>query len=256
MDRGAPRAAGGPLNQDRLERARSFAHVADAYERARPGYPDDAVDWLVGAERSRVVDVGAGTGKLTRQLLARGHEAIAVEPLPEMLERLRHAVPEAQALLGSAEAIPLPDSSVDVVVVAQAFHWFDVPVALAEFARVLGPGGRLGLIWNDRDGSVEWVARLSCIVGAEQLDNGDEPSALVDSSGLFGPVEEATFRLEQPLDRARLQELALSRSYVATRAPHEREEILAAIGELYDEVAGPAGFVLPYVTSAYRAART
>ena len=127
--------------EDRLERAASFGGVADAYERARPGYPDDAVRWLAGEEPCDVVDLGAGTGKLTRSLVALGHRVTAVEPLEEMLEQLRHAVPAATALRGSAEAIPLPDGSADVVTCAQAFHWFDHEVALPEMARVLRPGG-------------------------------------------------------------------------------------------------------------------
>lgn len=131
-----------------LERAASFGGVADAYERARPGYPDDAVAWLAGDEPCDVVDLGAGTGKLTRSLVARGHRVTAVDPLEEMLVWLRHAVPGAIAVRGSAEAIPLPDGSADVVTCAQSFHWFDHAVALREIARVLRPGGRLAPVWN------------------------------------------------------------------------------------------------------------
>src|SRR5262245_57888935 len=136
---------------ERRGRASSFGEVAEAYERARPGYPDDAVRWLTGAEPCDVVDLGAGTGKLTRSLVGLGHRVIAVEPLPGMLEQLRGAVPRATALSGSAEAIPLADASADVVVCAQSFHWFDHETALPEIARVLRPGGRLALVWNTRD---------------------------------------------------------------------------------------------------------
>ena len=111
--------------RDRRDRATSFGKVADAYERVAPGYPEDAVRWLVGEEPCDVVDLGAGTGKLTRSLVALGHRVTAVEPLPEMIAHLRVAVPRAIAVEGEAEAIPLADGSADVVAVAQAFHWFD-----------------------------------------------------------------------------------------------------------------------------------
>ena len=237
------------------ERARSFGRVADKYERARPGYAAEAVVWLLGEGRSRVVDLGAGTGKLTRQLVELGHDVSAVEPSAEMLERLRAAVPGARALNGRAEAIPLPDCSVDAVVVAQAFHWFDVPPALAEIARVLSAGGRLGLIWNMRDDRVPWVRKLSRMIGAESFEPGQMPPQAIAESGRFGPVEQAMFRLEQPLDRGALLDLVASRSYVATLEPAAREAILANVAALYADVAGPEGVVLPYVTDAYRAAR-
>src|SRR5262245_18502776 len=108
---------------DKEARARSFGAAADAYERARPGYPDAAVDWLVPGGARTVLDLGAGTGKLTRALTARGLEVIAVEPLTEMRENLATAVPEARAISGTAEKIPLPDDSVDAITVAQAWHW-------------------------------------------------------------------------------------------------------------------------------------
>ena len=148
------------VNRDeRRGRATSFAAVADAYERARPEYPADAVRWLTGDEPADVVDLGAGTGKLTRGLVALGHRVTAVEPLPEMLEHLRRAVPAATAVTGSAEQIPLPDGSADVVACAQAFHWFDQQAALREIARVLRPGGRIALVWNTRDDREPWTAR-------------------------------------------------------------------------------------------------
>src|SRR6188508_2628014 len=128
---------------ERRVRAVSFGGVADVYERSRPGYPDDAVRWLAGGEPCDVVDLGAGTGKLTRSLVALGHRVTAVEPLEEMLERLRVAVPGAIAVRGSAEEIPLTAGSADAVTCAQAFHWFDPAVALHEMARVLQPGGRI-----------------------------------------------------------------------------------------------------------------
>jgi ubiquinone/menaquinone biosynthesis C-methylase UbiE len=133
----------------------SFERVAETYERARPGYAPDALAWLaerigIGPGR-RVLDLAAGTGKLTRQLLAFGAEVAAVEPGREMRAVLERVVPQAEALAGSAEAIPLPGESVDAVTVAQAFHWFRAEEALVEIHRVLRPGGALGLLWNEWD---------------------------------------------------------------------------------------------------------
>jgi SAM-dependent methyltransferase len=235
------------------DRALSFGGVAEQYERARPGYPEDAVEWLVGDAR-RVVDLAAGTGKLTRRLVARGLDVRAVEPSPGMLAQLRAAVPAAQVLEGRAEEIPMPDESADAIVVAQAFHWFDAPVALREIARVLRPGGALGLVWNDRDDDVPWVARLSGLIGADQ-DPGADPAELIDPTGLFGPVEEQRFRFELRVDRETLLDLVASRSWVAVQDPETRTQILAAVTALYDEVAADDGLVLPYVTYAYRARR-
>ncbi|CAN5763713.1 class I SAM-dependent methyltransferase [soil metagenome] len=230
----------------------AFAEVAGAYECGRPGYPEEAVRWLAGDEPCDVVDLGAGTGKLTRTLVALGHRVTAIEPLPEMLELLPAAAPGAAAILGNAEVIPVPDAFTDVVTSAQAFHWFDHRVALPEIARVLRPGGRLALVWNTRDDREPWVARLSAIIGNEVFDESDvsEPIA---ASGLFGPIETAEFGIEQTLDRERLVDLVLSRSYCAKLPPIEREPILEAVGTLYDEMAGPTGVRLPYVTECFRA---
>ncbi|HEX5028163.1 MAG TPA: class I SAM-dependent methyltransferase, partial [Gaiellaceae bacterium] len=138
------------VNRDHTVRGpyTAFAEVAQAYERGRPSYPDDAVRWLVGERACDVVDLGAGTGKLTRILVAHGHRVVAVEPLDAMRSELEAAVPGAHALAGSAEAIPLEDASADVVTSAQAFHWFDHDAALPEIARVLRPDGRIALVWN------------------------------------------------------------------------------------------------------------
>lgn len=244
------------VNRDeRRGRATSFASVAAEYERARPGYPEEAVRWLAGAEPCDVVDLGAGTGKLTRGLVALGHRVTAVEPLPEMLAELSRAVPAARALVGSAERIPLPDGAADVVVAGQAFHWFDHTAALPEIARVLRPGGRLSLVWNMRDDREPWVARLSAKIGGETVDEWGDVTAPVGESGLFGPFERATFTWAQNLDRVRLRELVLSRSYCANRTPEEREPLLAEVDAIYDEAAGPDGLELPYVTACFRADR-
>jgi SAM-dependent methyltransferase len=201
------------------------------------------------------VDVGAGTGKLTRQLVAAGHDVVAVEPLPEMLSQLRIAVPEARALEGSAEAIPLPDASADAVIAAQAFHWFDHAQALPEIVRVLRPGGVLALVWNMRDDSVEWMARLSELLGAERIEYEGYPSDIVAASGLFEPVEHQTYPFSQRVDGETLRDLVSSRSYVATLTADERARLLGNVDRIYDDVARPDGVIVPYVTHAFRAVR-
>ena len=242
------------VNRDPNERGpySAFAEVAGAYERGRPDYPEEAVRWLAGDEPRDVVDLGAGTGKLTRALVALGHRVTAIEPLPEMLELLPAAAPGAFAILGNAEIIPLPDAHADVVTCAQSFHWFDHPVALPEIARVLRPGGRLAYVWNSRDDREPWVARLSTLIGSETVSRADSVLPVAES-GLYEPVETAVFRFEQILDRERLLDLVLSRSYCAKLPPADRTPILDAVGELYDEIAGPDGIRLPYVTECFRA---
>jgi SAM-dependent methyltransferase len=154
---------------DRAARSRSFETVADEYERHRPDYPEEALRWA--AERlglaagARVLDIGAGTGKLTRGLVTLGFQVVAVEPGSPMLEQLRTAVPEAEALVGPAESIPLPDVSVDGAFAGQAFHWFDRERALPELHRVLRPGGGLALLWNWWDERDPLQRELGVLVG-------------------------------------------------------------------------------------------
>ena len=245
------------VNRDPNERgpASSFAQVAREYERARPEYPLEAVRWLAGDEPRDVVDLGAGTGKLTRALVVAGHRVTAIEPLPEMLELLPEHAPGAFAILGSAEIIPLPDAHADVVTCAQSFHWFDRSLALPEIARVLRPEGRLAVVWNTRDDDVPWVARLSAIIGEERVRDDDVLPEAIEEGRLFGPVEKAEFRFEQQLDRERLLDLVRSRSYCAKLEPAARDPILEAVRALYDQVAGPDGLALPYVTECFRATK-
>lgn len=232
----------------------AFAEVAGAYERARPGYPDEAVRWLVGDNARDVIDLGAGTGKLTRSLVALGHRVTAVEPLDEMRAELEVVLPDVPALAGSAEAIPLPDASADVVTSAQAFHWFDHARALPEISRVLRPGGRLALVWNSRDDRNPWTARLSEIIGNESVHEWDV-LPFMDEGGFFGSVEREVFSFEQDLGRNRLLDLVVSRSYLAKLPPAEREPILEAVGRLYDDTADAAGVRLSYLTECFRATK-
>jgi SAM-dependent methyltransferase len=241
---------------ERAARARSFGSVADAYERGRPGYPEEAVRWLVGDEPRVVVDVGAGTGKLTRQLVAAGHDVVAVEPLPEMLAHVRRVAPSARALEGSAESIPLEDETADVVTAAQAFHWFDHAVALPEMARVLRPDGVLALIWNMRDESVEWMTRLGELLGVERTYHEDyQADVVIVESGLFAPAERRSFPFSQRVDRQTLRELVLSRSGVAMLPADEQAGVLAQVDRLYDEVADGDGLTVPYETHTFRAVK-
>ncbi len=244
------------VNRDHTVRGpyTAFAEVAGAYERGRPGYPDEAVQWLVGLDPRDVVDLGAGTGKLTRALVGLGHRVTAVEPLDEMRAELEVALPDVHAVAGRAESMPLPDSSADAVTSAQAFHWFDHDDALPEIGRVLRPSGRLALVWNSRDDRDPWMARLSEIIGNESIEESDVVPIL-DASGLFGPVETAQFSFQQALDRDGLLDLVLSRSYLAKLPPPDRQPVLDAVGSLYDETAAPDGVRLAYVTECFRAER-
>jgi SAM-dependent methyltransferase len=230
----------------------AFAEVAGAYERGRPGYPEDAVRWMVGDRPLAVVDLGAGTGKLTRVLVALGHRVVAVEPLDEMRAELAAALPAVHAIQGTAEEIPLFTGAADVVTSAQAFHWFDHDDALPEIARVLRPGGRLALVWNSRDDRDPWMARLSAIIGNETVQETDVVPVL-DASHLFGPVERASFAFEHLLDRDGLLDLVLSRSYLAKLEPSDRQPVLDAVGALYDETASSEGVRVAYLTDCFRA---
>ena len=238
---------------DKTTNAASFDQAAEVYERSRPEYPQAAVDWLVPAGARTVLDLGAGTGKLTRALTARGLEVFAVDPSPNMLSQLRTAVPEATVSVGSAEDIPLADASVDAVVVAQAWHWVDQDVALPSVARVLRPGGTLGLVWNFRDERVPWVARLTAAMhpATGELFLAENPL----KSGPFGEIESAEFEWSMPFSRESIVELLKSRSYYITAPPDRQAELEAAVNDLLDsdpEVGGQDAWEMPYVTHAFR----
>ena len=164
--------------EERLRLGSSFGVVATAYAKHRPDYAQAAVRWaLERAPGSRVLDLGAGTGKLTATLVSLGTEVIAVEPDPAMLTELRRALPTVRALPGSAEAVPLPDASVDAVLSGNAMHWFDMDVAGPEIARVLASGGTLAGLWNVVDDRVDWVAGLARVSGSAAIGPRDMPSS-------------------------------------------------------------------------------
>ena len=232
------------------EHASSFGAAAGAYERGRPPYPEKALDWLLPAGSPRVLDLGAGTGKLTRQVRDRGLDVVAVDPSAGMLGELQRVLPEVPAHLGTAESIPLPDHSVDVVLVAQAWHWVDPARALPEIARVLTPGGRLGLIWNIRDERTDWVARLATIIGSAETDRGGRISEP------FGPVEQATFAWTHSVKADELLDLVASRSGIILLPADERAAVLAQVRQLvatHPALLGRGAYDLPYVTECTRA---
>lgn len=246
------------INTDRAGRRRragAFARVAGEYDRGRPGYPPQAIAWLLGHEPLDVLDLGAGTGKLTRALLDAGHRVIAVEPLPEMRAILAEQLPAARTLAGQAEALPLEDHSVDAVTVGSAFHWFDHTAALAEITRVLRGPGVLGLLGNAFDTSPPWVARVREILGPPALQRpGHWPSG-EELTRDFQDIEEREFPHAQPVDRARLRDLALSRSGVAMMDEPHRGLLLASLDRLWDEqpeLRGRTEALLPWRTRVRR----
>ena len=219
--------------------ASGFAQAAEVYDRARPSYPLEAVAWM--AERTSlgpgrtVVDVGAGTGKLTRLLPATGARVVAVEPIAEMRALIGWS-DEIEVVDGTAERLPLPDESADVVTVAQAFHWFDHERALPEFHRVLRPGGFLALFWNSRDlddplqnGVEKLLAPLRGAVIGQQQGTWRAP---LDESPLFGAPEEEAFHYEQRFTTDDLCDRVLSTSFVASMGSVEREELLVRVRAL------------------------
>jgi ubiquinone/menaquinone biosynthesis C-methylase UbiE len=233
--------------------ARGFGAGAEAYEAARPGYPGAALDLLsteVGIGPGvDVCDLAAGTGKLTRSLLALGANVTAVEPVDAMRAQGRSAAPRATHLEGTAEDIPLADASVDVVTVAQAFHWFDAPKALAEIARVLRGGGRLAILWNERDETTAWVAEMSRVIRwHERTVSRYQHTAwaeIVAAGGQFTPLLEQVIPWEQPLTRALLADRVRSISYIAAMPSADRERLVGEVAALVARRSEP--FPLPYL---------
>jgi ubiquinone/menaquinone biosynthesis C-methylase UbiE len=233
--------------------ARGFEVGAAAYELARPSYPDAAIEALAReldvSARTSVCDLAAGTGKLTRRLVELGAAVVAVEPVSGMRDQLETAVPGVDVREGTAEAIPLADASVDVVTVAQAFHWFDAPAALREIARVLTPTGGLAILWNERDESVAWVDEMSRVIRWHERTVSRYQHVhwadVVATSTLFTHLREEVIRWEQPLTREVLADRVRSISYIAVMPPTERERLAAEVTALVARRTEPFG--LPYI---------
>jgi SAM-dependent methyltransferase len=242
--------------------ARGFEAAVERYHRGRPGYPDDAVSYLVrelgiGPGRA-VVELGAGTGKLTELLVHTGATITAIEPVEAMREALRRTCPTATALDGTAEAIPLADGSADAVVVAQAFHWFDGDRALREIHRVLRPDRVLGLIWNVRDEASDWSERLTAIF--DRLA-GDGPRyqdmrwrAAFERTDRFAPLHHRVAYHVHEVTRDGFLDRVLSVSYVASAEETERARVIDEVNELLDtdpQLAGADVFLMPYRTDVF-----
>jgi SAM-dependent methyltransferase len=257
---------------DRVRRGSSFGAVAAAYAVHRPDYPEAAVRWCLAPAPApgpdvaalRVLDLGAGTGKLTVLLTRLGAEVIAVEPDGSMRGELRRLLPSVPALAGRAEAIPLPDRSVHAVLCGQALHWFDMPRAAPEIARVLVSGGVLAGLWNSDDDRVEWVAGLQA--AAEGAASPSLSRRRAEAAGygadqfgpaLFGPAERAEFGNSQRRTAASLVATIGTHSRLLVMEPAERDRVLSQVRDYLAARPETSGgeFELPMVTSAIRAVR-
>jgi ubiquinone/menaquinone biosynthesis C-methylase UbiE len=233
-----------------------FESGSDTYERARPTYPDSTVARLASTcgiiGGSRVLDLAAGTGKLTRDLAALGAACVAVEPSASMREVFASAVRGVPIVGGTAERVPLASSTMDVIVAGQAFHWFDAEAALAEAARVLVPRGWLALVWNERDESDPMVAEL---VGISKWDTcapypvGMDFGAVIATCGRFGPTERTTAPFVQQLDRITFVDQVASRSYVRVMPDDERKALLERVAMFASTLPEPID--MPYVSDLF-----
>ena len=243
-----------------------FSHAAQAYAQGRPDYPAELLPWLqqvLGLAPGRqVLDLGAGTGKFTRLLARTGAQVTAVEPVPEMRAQLAAAVPGVTALGGTAEALPLPDASVDAVVCAQAFHWFANEAALQEIHRVLRPGACLGLVWNVRDESVDWVARLTALItphegDAPRFHKGDWRRPF--TGRWFAPLELSRFSYQHVGPPAQvIVDRFMSVSFIAALPPARQAEVRQQLQDLvaqHPALRGQGTVAFPYQTEAYVARR-
>jgi SAM-dependent methyltransferase len=233
-----------------------FAHGA-RYNGARPGYPRDAVDFFVTTfsldATSHVLDLGAGTGIFTRQLLGHVGRVTAVEPSVSMRASFEAETPGVEIRDGSDVAIPLGDDVVAAVFVAQAFHWFDAPHALLEIHRVLRPGGHLGLIWNERDTQETWIRDLNHAMRWDvhfPYDPGVDYAAIV-ASGPFHDVTRRVFRHRESLSHAHVVQRVLTTSYITLMGDDERAALLKDVGSVLVAMDDP--IEMPYVTNVYAA---
>ena len=243
-----------------VDHALSFGAVAGDYDRFRPRYPAEAASWVAGrVAPARVVDLGAGTGILTRALLERAYDVVPVEPDPAMRSQLASATPGVTPVAGSAEHIPLGDGAADAVVAGTAYHWFDRDRAHAEAIRVLRPGGCFAAIWNIRDESVGWVAEIGRIADRWRKDDRGRDSAIRTITS-FGPefvdFERAEFPHRVTHTAETLITMMTTRSYYLTASAQGQAEIVGELRALltdHPDLAGRSSFELPYLALAYRA---
>jgi len=241
-------------------RARAFGDVAQAYDRFRPAPPGAAVDWVLPESCATALDLGAGTGALTRRLLGRAVRVLAVEPDPRMLEVLTSRSPGVGAIRAAAEHLPLAAASVDAVTVSSAWHWMDPGPTLAEVGRVLRRGGTLGVVWNGADRSVGWVASLlgrsDPSPGEAEALAGRHRFELPERSGFTG-LETTVVAWTLPMSRDELVGLAGTYSSVITMAPGPRAVELARVAARLDAVPGAGAVVeVPMTCRCWRAVRT
>ncbi|HYV59932.1 MAG TPA: methyltransferase domain-containing protein [Acidimicrobiia bacterium] len=242
---------------------KGFGRTADTYERVRPSYPPDAVAWLVENLDIRpgraVLDLAAGTGKFTRLLVPSRATLFAAEPVEGMRRAFLDAVSGVPIVAAIAEVLPVSSGSLDAITVAQAFHWFDPDRAFDEFARVLRPGGRVGLIWNARDRSTDWVNEVWSIM--DQVEKRApwrdherwRDSALGIRSG-FGPLHAETFRHEQSITPEGVVERIMSVSHVAALRSAERARVLERVREVlatHPDAEGRDELHIPYRVDTY-----
>jgi len=238
-----------------LAQAQSFGTAAGRYDLYRPTYAEDAVIWALGEARSRVADLGAGTGILSRVLRRLGHDVVAVEPDELMLARLVEVSPGVNAVAGRAEAIPLRDACVDATVAGQAYHWFDQTPAHPEIARVVRPGGVFAAMWNDADPATPWTIRFSEIIDGPSPHDGEPPVA--DFGDRFEPVEAGEFRHEMWVTPDSLEAMATTRSPYLVADERGRGDLIAAIRALLQDVglSDLERFSMPHITRVNRASR-
>jgi SAM-dependent methyltransferase len=249
--------------------ATSFGTVAESYDRVRPGPPPEALDWLVPDRCEVAVDLAAGTGLFTRALLGRAASVVAVEPDPRMREVLARRSPRVDVREGWGEAIPLPDASADAVFVSTAWHWLDLPRAVPEIARVLRPGGRLGVVWTSRNRDQDWVAELDLLrcpgAGADgapgalqavrdRLDR--QHTVRLPEGSRFAAAESASFRFTRTISICLLLEwLATNSAFITASAPDRQAGLARCRGALARR-AGDSPFIeMPMRSWCWRALR-
>jgi SAM-dependent methyltransferase len=245
-----------------VPRRLTFGAHAEAYERARPAWPEEAARWLVPDGAELVVELGAGTGKLTRAVASLGPRVVAVEPDPRMLAVLRSL--GLEGVEGSAEAIPFGDGVADAVVAGSSLHWFALEQALPEIHRVLSPGARFGFGWNHRDDRHPAIAAMSEAIYEAQARAPRGPrwrsrewATELGADGLFRDVERAQFEHVLELPREALHDHLMSYSGVAALSVDERKPVVSKVAALLDSdesVSGHGTLKLPFVVTAYRAA--